>query len=324
MMDGWSDIVVDELNAAEGQLASAIGLQKGMSSEAFEEIVGAVFAWQSHLPEVERFIGVGGPQPGTQNDEMQRWLRDSKRRGNAFAEVLQRTLYATFRAGSVDESRAQRAYQQLLGVTLPGGAPSDTQRVVFATTNYDPSIEMALGGLGFTVATGRSESGYRTPALEPEGMVTRAGDGVIPVIHLHGAVGWYRRDGRILVHGAEMPYNPTLGQPALLMPDPDKDPSKDSGVEQLWIEFRQALKTATHVLVAGHSLHDVKLVTEVRNALDRGARVGVTYFASSDGAEDQSFIGDALEGAIPIRAKLGPNLFMDLNHVELWRSGAES
>jgi hypothetical protein len=81
------------------------------------------------------------------------------------------------------------------------------------------------------------------------------------------------------------------------------------------------LKTATHVLVAGHSLHDRTLVTEIRNALNRGARVGVTYLATADNEEDFGFIHEHLEGATPIRAKLGPDLFVDMNHLDQWKSG---
>jgi hypothetical protein len=324
MMGGWADIVVRELNQSEENLATAIGLLEGLSSEAFEEVVGAFFAWQSYLPSVERFLRVGGQSCGVLTGEIQQWLRRSNERANRTSEVLRRTLYDTFGAEAINETRAKRAYSKLISMVLPEEPRSLETRLVFATTNYDPAIEIALSGLGYPVTTGRSDRGFRTPELDPEGMVERATEGVIPVIHLHGAVGWYRSNGRIQVHGTEMGYNDTLGEPALLMPDPDKDPARDSGVAELWVQFREALTSATHVLVAGHSLHDGKLVTEIRTAMDRGARVGVTYLATSDNNEETSFIVEALDGASPIRARLGPDLFMDLNHLDAWQSGGPS
>jgi hypothetical protein len=83
-----------------------------------------------------------------------------------------------------------------------------------------------------------------------------------------------------------LPYNATLGEPALLMPDPKKDPGREAGVSALWTEFREALRRATRVFVAGHSLHDSVLVTELRRAMDAGARTGVTVFLDDADNDD--------------------------------------
>jgi hypothetical protein len=66
--------------------------------------------------------------------------------------------------------------------------------------------------------------GYpNTSVLSPNGLVAEADLDTVPVLHLHGAVGWYRTRRGIEIHPADQPYNPALGQPALLMPDPGKD-----------------------------------------------------------------------------------------------------
>jgi hypothetical protein len=71
----------------------------------------------------------------------------------------------------------------------------------------------------------------------------------VPVIQLHGAVGWYREpSGTVTRQPPNRAPNRSLGRPALLSPDPDKDPAS-AMTRDLWGEFRRALSEATHILI---------------------------------------------------------------------------
>jgi len=126
---------------------------------------------------------------------------------------------------------------------------------------------------------------------------------VVPVLHLHGAVGWYEQDGQVYDRSGDLPFNPTLGAPVVLYPDPDKDPTSDAAVDKLWREFREALDRASHVLVIGHSLNDPALVRAL-NALPSDTSVGVTVLEGTDDEWVRAKVPNALE----IPARLGPEL----------------
>ncbi len=100
-------------------------------------------------------------------------------------------------------------------------------------------------------------------------------------------------------------YNPTLGAPVVLYPDPDKDPTSDAAVEMLWREFRLALERADRVLVVGHSLNDPALVREL-NAVPSDTRIAVTVLEGHDDA----WVRKLLPHAIVIEVKFGPDLSM--------------
>ena len=171
-MDGWSDRVVSALGRVEGGIAESLGLHTGMSSTEFEETLGAFFRWQEGLPLTERFVRLGGQQPNALTGDIQGWLTRIKGRGERVVTELRKTLYELFGSRAVDPERAERLWSRLLGQTMPHGADDD--RLVVATTNYDPVAEMALYRLGKEVETGRSSSGVETPRLEPVGLVERA------------------------------------------------------------------------------------------------------------------------------------------------------
>lgn len=180
--------------------------------------------------------------------------------------TINATLYDQFGQGRVVDASATAAYSALLNEHL------GVTELVIATTNYDRSAEAALHGLGMAVDTGFRAPLGRTPILEPAGLVHER-EGRTPVIHLHGAVGWYERGGRIEDHYGDQPYNASLGTPVVLYPDPEKDPTSDAMVSELWREFEHALGSAEHVLLLGHSLHDPALL-RVLAPLTRDKPVG--------------------------------------------------
>jgi len=321
-MPDWEGAVIDTLGK---QLSEAIGLRLGQSGEAFEEIIGAFLSWVSNLHLTDRFLTTGNHPPGGADANAQAWLARARQSGERCRGALHQTLYRLFGANAVDRDRAASAYQLLLGALFARNSVGEDESVVFATTNYDPSIELALSSLGYQFNVGRETDGITTPQLRPAGLAKRASANFFPVLHLHGAVGWYRHNGRVEIHGADQEYNPSLGEePALLLPDPEKDPARDAGVAALWNEFDEALKAATHVLVAGHSLNDKPLVDAVRRAMERGARVGVTTLWTNDGeqaAAAHTQILSNLQHATVIPAVLGPDLSYNKDALQAWRSG---
>ena len=52
----------------------------------------------------------------------------------------------------------------------------------------------------------------------------------------------------------------------MLYPDPDKDPTKDELVNQLWTEFYLGVELADLIVVIGHSLHDPVLLRALLDA----------------------------------------------------------
>lgn len=314
LMSGWFDRVESALNAAEAGLAKALGITRGLPTDQLEEIIGSFLQFRSNIPLAERFLATGGHPVGTLSAEMNTWVDRARARSDRVVEVMRSTLYEAFGAEAIDESRATSAYKQLLAEAIPGGRPTGPSTLAFATTNYDPAIEIALRGMRVPYTVGEITDGIHTAHLHPDGIVNESG--TIPILHLHGAVGWYRRNNRVEIHPSDQRYNPTLGdEPALLMPDPNKDPSRDAGVMALWNEFTKALDRATHILVIGHSLHDPTLVAEVRKAIERGARGGVTTHVP----EDSITVGENLPGARQIQTTLGPDFEIDREQLVTWR-----
>ncbi len=107
----------------------------------------------------------------------------------------------------------------------------------------------------------------------------------VPHLHLHGGVGWYREYQRGSILGP--PQSPRIFipyldddryratyPPAILYPDPKKDPHDiELGMDRLWNKFAEALETATHVLVVGHSLHDKPLLDALAEPVHAGRQI---------------------------------------------------
>ena len=98
----------------------------------------------------------------------------------------------------------------------------------------------------------------------------------------------------------EQPYNPTLGTPVFLPPDPLKDPSNDANVAGIWSEFETALASATHILILGHSLNDEPLIRAIESV---GPQADV---AVATLGPDRKEISDALPKAKVIEIRFGP------------------
>lgn len=282
LMGNWSDALIEALDRYETSLAGAVGLRPGMSGEEFEGALGLFLRWREARSLNEKFATFGGPQPNSIDSYVQGHHARERQRTDAVIETLNETLYELFGRRALDETRVDSAYARLAdALAMPRKQTSD-QWVIGVTTNYDPALEIGLSRVGFRVDPGFVAEGFgATPVFQPRGFVDRAmAERAVPILHLHGAVGWYQRDGNVVMEYADRPYDASFGLPVVLYPDPDKEPTRDALVSDLWTEFSNALDAATHVMVLGHSLHDAPLVEHLRK---EGAKVGViVYDQTSD------------------------------------------
>ena len=294
LMSDWSNALCEALDQEEVGLASACRLGPGMDGPTFEENLGLLLRWQSVRHLEERFEGLTGQQVGQPMNKVPQARANTGRRMATVMEIINSTLYDQFGQGRIDYDRASAAYSQVL-------SEAGDCRLMVATTNYDRAAESALRHIGTTINTGFDGPPEMTPTLKPGGMVEGP---AVPVIHLHGAVGWYERDGVVHDHYGDGSYNPTLGTPVVLYPDPDKDPTSDALVQQLWDEFDQAIEVANLILVIGHSLHDPALVGALGDAISSGKRVIVSYLHP----EDEGRLDQILPDVRIVQMEFGPKI----------------
>lgn len=306
MMTAWAAILRKDLDSRLDGLADAAGLVDGIDGPTFEEVIGEVLRWRSLSSLNSRFVRFGSkgvPLRGTET-AVANWIQLAGQRGETFEDVLWTSLWREFGTDSLDRKKAKSAFGALIGA-----ADISQTETVFATTNYDPAIQLALEELGWPTTDGFDRSStLRAPALDPSRMVDwrSRNHGMVPILQLHGGVGWYvsSATGLVTVITPDQAFNPSLGVPAVIAPDPTKDPERDDAVGGIWVEFRKALADATHVFIVGHSLQDLPLVDAIK--ANRAAKVGVLSPTASKGlktklpaatAFDFSFGPQALSGA---------------------------
>lgn len=295
LMAGWAAALCEKLNAREPDancpgLAGALGLSPNMSGPEFETRLGT---WTTHFRTFDLYglTGLAASAPGYPADseaEIGVALARARGRLSALVEETTNTMYEQFRAGRIDGGRANEAYGRLLE-TL-GATPG---MVVFATTNYDVAIEMGLHTLEWSPFDGFRETPDRWGRIEldPKGTAGNAPaigtnremvdwpsrhHGRTPVIHLHGAVGWYDFRDHVFREDATYFHDPGKGAALFLPPDPDKDPMQLIPIRSLWEQFFKALDGCTHVLVLGHSLNDRPIVEAIREHAYH-AQIAITH-----------------------------------------------
>jgi hypothetical protein len=297
-MQDWGDALCEALDAQEKSLAAACHLKPGMDAEEFEENLGLLLRWEQVRHLEEMFKGLGGNRANSWTNHVTQARTNMDRRMRTVMETVNSTLYALFGQRRVDDQRAESAYGNLL-------RELDEPDLVVATTNYDRAAEAALQSLGRQVDTGFRGPPERTRTLQPTGIVADR-ESTTPVLHLHGAVGWYEREGTVEDHYGDLPYNASLGTPVILYPDPDKDPTSDAFVSLLWAEFRAALDEADAVLALGHSLNDRALVQELSRAAE-SKKVAITFFSAGGAPRVKEVVADA----DPIQLDFGPEIEVD-------------
>jgi hypothetical protein len=305
LMAEWSDALVSKL-AQRINYLEATGLQRGMSGEVFETQLGKflrdteAFARIGDLLEASaRFqdLGPGGQALAAQG-VLPRWHSVAVSHFDQIMGLIRESLYEQFADATVDLSGAAQAYDGLfrsLGL-------NEATRMVYATTNYDTIGEHAIRQSG-----GRPDWG-QPPSLGNEGELRLEIPGIIdgigryvPVLHLHGRVGWYRREGRVYAANV-VRHDQGFGTPIVMLPDPDKVYDQDDVIISLWQQFGEALARAKRVLVLGHSLNDSYLLRALVQNIEPLDRIAVAVL-EADGDD-----GRPHESAAPVLAKVSQRL----------------
>jgi hypothetical protein len=282
LMGDWSEALLKKL-AQRMTYADATGLRRGMSGEEFEAQLGKflkqVDAFSHIEPILDASVRFGDFGTGTQQMSVQgvmaQWHKNTTLHLGQITDLIHESLYELFADPPIDTGAAAAAYGSLFGALGVGAAT----RMVYVTTNYDTIGEQAIrdnGGLpdwGQPPTVGNEgELPLRIPGL-------LAGIGrYVPVLHLYGRVGWYRRDGR--VYGANVTRHQSgFGTPVVMLPDPDKAYDQDDVISAMWQQFDEALARAKRVLVLGHSLNDRHLVRALAQNIDPKDRIAITVLA---------------------------------------------
>ena len=290
LMQGWATTLCDQL----GVRAQQIGLKPNMQGDQFEAALGRFLAFGKSLPIVDQLLHLGTPgNPTTQRQKPHMdWVQTAN---NAVYEItlnLHRNLYECFGGNRVDHDRAKNAYYKLHHDALCWDVGD--ARIWHATTNFDPALEIAIdldrGSFkrvdGFTHPAGGVTSMY-----EPEEFEKLAAEDdnldQVPVIHLHGKVGWYY-DGQnnIFQDPPDRDFD-ARQTPALLLPDDAKNPETNftPGLDATWTVFESVMRRATHILVLGHSLNDKHLVDTLKGW--SGKNIAVVVYRDSVGEGDR-------------------------------------
>jgi hypothetical protein len=306
-MAEWSNILVERLDAVAPGFSWAVGLQPGLDGEKFERALGDFLQWARHFPLVNQFEALGRhDMAGGTDSSVRAWIDQAKLRADRALEVINSSLWDEFGLSRVDVDEATKAYERLMQVFGCGPGLGTTTRVFFATTNYDRSGEAALASLNFIVNDASVSStwgGSRRISPESIRLWEDSALEIAPYLHLHGAVGWYREAGGIRVDPADLRFDERQ-TPAVLYPDPKKDPYDEVGWEAhgLWEKLEEAISQATHVLVLGHSLHDEPLIAAISRSLPppMNATLAVTYYS----ADELDRITDIVANRFPSRATI--------------------
>jgi hypothetical protein len=314
-MDGWCEALVSDLEGKEPGLASAMGLAVGMSGQAFEKAMGRFFQWQATFPLLREFQALFSASVVHVDQHMTGvLLPKAEERARYAMEVVNGSMYQLFGAKAIDDGRAASAYGALLDALHQ---PDD---LTIVTTNYDPAAEIGLAELGWSTEDGFQQPVRRTPYFIGRDAIARArgAEKSAAVIHLHGALGWYDAGGRVVRLGADEPYDAHHGQPVVLYPDPDKDPTQNALVQEMWTAFEDALDTADRVVILGHSMHDEPLVDRLRpfGRANQG-KLAIGLLRGTARA-DLEWVSNKIPEADQVGLSFGPDDHSDLVDLEAW------
>lgn len=323
MMAEWSEALIRSLGTRDSSYLAATGLTPGLSGPEFEERLGAFLRSVLAFSEIEPLL-----EPSLQMQRhdriflegLKQWHGATVHHLGEVTSVIHESLYENFGFDAVDLEGAVSGYQTLfrqLGV-VPGAS------FLCATTNYDVIAEHALRRLGFHPDWGDVPALQRGDAdLHVENII----DGMpryVPVLHLHGRVGWYRRtqDERLMSTEGLAKFGP-FGVPIVMLPDPEKDYDSDPAIQALWPQFEAALARARRVFVLGHSLHDDALVAALRRHVQPARRLAVAVMPAprgvpDPGAEVIELVNQEFSGARIVRVRFQQEPDIESGVIDDW------
>jgi hypothetical protein len=310
LMGEWSDHLVRKLGEQPGGYLAATKLEKGLGGEEFERRLGGFLRSVNAFKGVGDLLGPltsiqGGVRPQGNEGDWRQWHDALSFQLDQIVKVIYETLYEMFGAPRFDPGLAQGTYGRLLSTI----GISESSRWVYATTNYDTIGETAIslnGGLP-DVGEVQTPPGVSELPIRVDGLLGGM-PRYIPVLHLHGRVGWFRRPGVGLRSVPVERYSADIGTPVAMLPDLDKTYDGDPTIESLWREFASALARAKRVLVLGHSLHDRALIRTMREAVEAETRIAVTVYENPEEPTDAADVKARVEADLP-NARLIPFRF---------------
>ena len=315
LMADWSSALIKKIVNAQSQNSMAmrqmLPLTEEMDGPSFERALGTFIRQSQAFEVIEPLL-----KPSLSLINLQQQLQIRLQSGMSaledwhhwtttaigdLLEVLNETLFEQFHIG-INEQGAEQAYgwlfQQLQ--IAPGSS------FVYATTNYDIVGETALGRLGYLTDWGRPPQ-LTNPSPNTPLRVERLLHSLpryVPVLHLHGRIGWYlRQDGAVQDYIVQT-HNKEWGTPVVMWPDDQKDATSYIAtrvIDDLWSQLREALSRARTVVVLGHSLHDPFLTRALRAHVPP-TRLLVTTFGNDDAVQRQEIAR--------MRAEVGDATFM--------------
>lgn len=287
MMGEWCDELVTKL--LEKNYLGAVGLHRQMEPTKFEEQLGRFLREVVAFSQVKMVVTTSKNFPQAAGTEalqsstvLESWYENTKFHLGQIVEEIRVCLYEQFAERRHDPQRARDAYAGL----LPALGINPSSQWVYATTNYDIVGETALGLVGFHPDAGDlapGGTGGETP-VQVDGLLNGL-PRFTPVLHLHGRVGWYRRNtpgAEASVYSAPVTrHQPGFGVPIVMLPDPEKAYDSDPIINSIWTQFIEALQRAQKVFVLGHSLNDRQLASAIRDNVP-AERVAITVLASQE------------------------------------------
>lgn len=276
LMNDLSEALIRKLQVHPGYL-EATRLESGLDGQEFERRLGtflrAVLAF-SRIDSVLEATATFAAQPGLATAHaLVQWFEQSQFQLGQIVESIYEVLYEQLSVNRVAVHTASEAYRDLFEVL--GMTPSSS--VVLATTNYETVAELALATLGWHPDAG--EERYAVARPDPPVSVDGLLYGMprhVPVLHLHGCLGWYRRtDSEQVYFTSVAAHQRGLGVPVMVLPDPEKSYDADAIIASLWSQFEEALRATRRVLVLGHSLNDSALISALKRNVEGFDRVGI-------------------------------------------------
>lgn len=294
LMGDWVADLVKRLAELGIGHVQASGLSADMDAERFEGQLGTFLRSVQAFDQIKPLLVpitqfAGSPSMFMNPDVLEQWHNTASFQLAQIVGVIHKSLYALFADAPIDERAAQRAYTALFGEL----GLSPTAGVVYATTNYDTIGENTLAALGAIPDVGdiqTSPFNSNERSINVDGLLGGM-PRFLPILHLHGRVGWFRRDAGAysipLVHA----YSADFGIPIVMLPDLKKDYATDPVISTIWQQFIVALRRARRVLVLGHSLHDEALITALLEHVMPRERLAVSVLAPENPSQPAS--GDA-------------------------------
>jgi hypothetical protein len=290
LMGDWSQALSKHFGSKGPQYFDLVDLRSVTDGQEFETRLGTFLqqvqgfnACKDLLKETGALPGIPAPFIGTQT--LEQWTSAIGHALKSATSLIHESLVQEFGIRSCNVDAGRTAYSSLLGAF---GIIPAKNKWVYATTNYDRNAERILGSLGYRPDAGvdhqEGNSGYGT--LSVDGIIQDIGARRVPILHLHGCVGWYQRANGEVYHQHQGSFGAISYDdvPIVKLPDPGKVYDPNDIIGQTWSEFRQSLVRAKSVFVLGHSLSDPGLIEAIRTDVTPLKRLAIGVYGT-----DQNF-----------------------------------